>query len=88
MTINHISKHDIMRQFFSIATLSCFVVQTYGQVTAGYRILKSPAVTSGTNLHQAKEGDPFSENAVDIEQMQYCERPYLAFPQFFSGFSK
>lgn len=70
-----------MKQLLSIATSSCFVVQTHGQVTAGQRIGESLAVTSGTNFLRTDGQDPFDENFSDMEQVEYSERPYLSYDQ-------
>jgi hypothetical protein len=66
-----------MKNSFIIAIRDCAVVQTFGQVTAGYRIHTSPAVIPGTNYTMPEDNDPFREDPLDIEQVQFCERPFL-----------
>lgn len=64
-----------MKNLFSlIAILGCIVVQTYGQVTVGLRIGKSPTVTPGTNQLFINRQDPVNESLFNVEKVQYSEQ--------------
>jgi len=58
----------------TIAILSCVIVQTYGQITVGLRVGKSPNVTPGTSYLFVNRQDLFNESLFNIEQVQYSEQ--------------
>ncbi len=60
--------------YSTIVILSCVVAQTYGQVTVGVRIAKSPTVTPGTNHVFVNRQDATNESLFNIDQVSYSEQ--------------
>ncbi len=58
----------------TVAILCCIVAQSYGQMTVGLRIGKSPTSTPGTNHLIVNRQDPLNESLFNIQQVQYSEQ--------------
>lgn len=72
-----------MKHLPFIVTLSCLSAKANAMSAVRQEKVHLETITTGMHHHFNQLRDPFEEDLRDMEQVEYSERPYLAYQQVF-----